>query len=268
MSIRRILGKEKVINPLFRHIPVEDWRRIVKEKRYTPGETTLHGKKFRYSDAETFLSSLDEIFIREIYKLPSIIEEKPTMIDCGANIGLATLYFKKLFPYAKVLAYEADPNICSILNENISSQGLKDVFARNEAVTVNQGSINFIMEGGHSGMITSLAHSESVAQVKAVKLSEEIMKLDSVTFLKIDIEGHEDKVIPSIADQLHKVSYMFFEYHSKQSEMQELHELLSVVNKAGMRYYIKESTNKSHPFIDREIFLDMDLILNVFCYRF
>src|SRR5436190_22989208 len=88
-------------------ISYQEYNRIKSLARYQYDETILFGKKFRIADAISFLSSLQEIFVGEIYKF--IPGSGPiTIIDCGANIGLASIYFKMKFPEARVMAFEAD----------------------------------------------------------------------------------------------------------------------------------------------------------------
>ncbi len=244
----------------------EEYSRLKTYPRFTPTNTILFGNKISMPDVPTFLSSFDEIFNKEVYKFIGN-DKNITMLDCGANIGLATLYIKRKFPNSHIISFEPDPQIFNALQENVINQKLSNVEVRNEAISNKETKLNFYLEGGHSGMIVENNLSEKVIEVNAVRLKDVMMQFNEITFLKIDIEGHEKIVIPDIASELGKVKYLFFEYHSIMDEVQTLDELLRVVRDAGMKYYIKESVNKQFPFVDREIFLKMDLILNIFCYR-
>ena len=51
----------------------------------------------------------------------------PSIIDCGSHIGIATLYFKILYPAAKVIAIVANSENVKILRKNIKFQKLADV---------------------------------------------------------------------------------------------------------------------------------------------
>ncbi|MDB5150051.1 MAG: FkbM family methyltransferase [Mucilaginibacter sp.] len=243
----------------------EERKRIENLERFIPTKVNLYGIELKIVDSVTFLNSYNEIFIDEIYKF--IPKTTSVIIDCGANIGLASLYFKMYFPAAKVIAYEPDPEIFNTMQYNMLQFGFNDVVCFNEAISNKDGTTNFEVEGGHSGMITQNKNASNVIQVKTVRLKTILENYENITFLKIDIEGHERSVFKDIADQLSKVDYLFLEYHSFTDDSQNLDEILSIISKAGMRYYIKEAYNKTFPFINREIFLKMDMLINIFCYR-
>lgn len=244
-----------------------EYIRIKGISRFIPGKTRLFGKEFRFVDSVTFISSFEEIFNENIYKFNSK-SHQPLIIDCGANIGLATIYFKRSYPNARIIAFEPDSNIFNVLKENTINQGYKeDVQVRNEALSNCEGYINFYLEGGHSGMIVKDEISGKTARIKSTRLKDVLNQYESITFLKLDVEGYEKYIIPDIKHELKKVEFMFLEYHSFLNDYQNLDEILGIIKDAGFRYYIKESFNKKCPFINREIFLSMDLLVNIFCYR-
>src|ERR1700739_2755043 len=59
----------------------------------------------------------EEIFIGNEYFFESNRPD-PVIIDCGANIGFATLYFKKSYPASKIICFEANPYAFEVLKEN------------------------------------------------------------------------------------------------------------------------------------------------------
>src|SRR5262249_62206976 len=83
-------------------------QRLRKTPRYTRTNTNLLGERFEVVDAESFLSIYDQIFVREIYRFESS-DDAPFIIDGGANIGASVLYFKKLYPKSRIIAFEPDP---------------------------------------------------------------------------------------------------------------------------------------------------------------
>ena len=219
----------------------QEYERLRNQPRFKSDGTLLFGHRFRLVDATTFLNSYDEIFIGEIYKFNPKKKSDILIIDCGANIGLATLYFKRKFPGSKIIAYEADPNIFNVMKDNVSSFGYTDVSVINEAISDKDGEINFHLEGGHSGMIVQNADQSNVVPVRSIRLKNVLNQFDEITFLKIDIEGHETNVIFDIGPELQKVQYLFLEYHSFMHSEQQLGEILNTITRAGMRYYLKEA---------------------------
>ncbi len=267
--INRILKRINSSIPVTKkQIDEEEIRRLNSLPRYQKGTTDLLGFTLEYVDACTLLSSYNEIFTKEIYKFLPDKKSELTILDCGANIGLATIYFKQMFPQAKVFSFEPDPSIYFALQNNINNFKLTDVKTYNAAVSNKEGEIYFKLEGGHSGMIVNSIEKENVVSVKCYRLKSFLEKFDHITFLKIDIEGHETDVIPDIYDQLSKIDFLFIEYHSFINKDQNLGDLLNTIKSAGLRYYIQESYNKNDPFINREIFLNMDFLANIFCYRY
>src|SRR5690349_14366069 len=67
----------------------------------------LFGRTLRYTNRFWLLHSLEEIFIDKVYLFHSA-ELSPRIIDCGANIGLSVIFFKRTFPSAKIIAFEPD----------------------------------------------------------------------------------------------------------------------------------------------------------------
>src|SRR5215467_13838161 len=74
---------------------------------------TIHA--FDY-DAISFL--FGEIFLRGEYLFASK-SPSPVILDCGANIGMASLFFKWLYPQSVVYAFEPDKNTFLMLQKNI-----------------------------------------------------------------------------------------------------------------------------------------------------
>src|SRR5690348_10496292 len=45
--------------------------------------------------------------------------DSPIIFDCGSNIGMSLLFFKKLYPNARISAFEPDPYTFVILERNV-----------------------------------------------------------------------------------------------------------------------------------------------------
>ena len=61
---------------------------------------------------------------------------------------------------------------------------------------------------------------------------------------------------------------MFIEYHSKFEDEEKLIELLSIIRKAGFKFYIKEAMNiYTTPFSRTSTEHPYEIQLNIFCFR-
>lgn len=240
----------------------QEWIRLKQTPRYTPTTATLHGRPVSVPDACTYLVGMKEIFQKGIYEFCASTTN-PLILDCGANIGLSVIYFKLLYPNARVIAFEPDPAIFQALVKNVASFDLRNVELHQAAVWTENGSVAFMQEGGFSGRVQ--AGSLQTVSVPSLRLRDQLA--NPVDFLKVDIEGAEFDVILDCADRLSNVNRLFIEYHSEANKPQRLDELLAVIRQAGFRYQIQEAHVARKPFLTRRVMMGMDLQLNLFCFR-
>ncbi len=218
---------------------------------------------FDIPDLQSFIWQFKEIFVDEIYKFNSN-NKQPIIFDCGANVGTSCLYFKQLFPNAKIKAFEADPMIGSVLQSNLSKNGINDVEIINKAVWIDDNGIDFGSEGADGGSINA---SNNKIKIESLRLKDFLEKEEKIDLLKIDIEGAEYEVLIDCKDDLKNVQNIFVEYHSWNSATQKLSEILSIFETNGFRYYIEDISKRKHPFVNHNQDVNMDLQLNIFGYR-
>ena len=72
----------------------------------------------------------------------------PRILDCGANVGLASLFFRRAYPHARITAYEADPALFAILQANLGANGASATSTRHHAaVWTSTGSADVSLRG-------------------------------------------------------------------------------------------------------------------------
>ncbi len=236
-----------------------------KENKNEPTFTTkLFSKDIQsFNNYFWFLHSIDELFIEEVYKC-KLDNPNPLIIDCGSNIGLSIIYFKKLYLNAKIIAFEPDKNLYEKIIFNVNSFEFENVEVINKGVWTENTTLYFRNEGTLGGEITQEKNTNSIA-IQTVRLKDFLN--EKIDFLKIDIEGAEYVVMNDIRDELKNVENLFLEYHSNGNEQQTLHEMLHWIQLAGFKYHIKSAwENQKYPFVDKKK-TGRDLQLNIFCYR-
>ena len=240
-----------------------DYRQVKGLALHDSGTTTLLGQPFAFSDAEGFLHSLREIFIDRVYAF-NARNDRPHIIDAGANMGLSVLYFKSLYPDATIVAYEPDRAIFELLTRNVAH--CRGVDLRNAAAWVEDTQLSFFSEGALAGS----SEMDFTGRGRAITVPAERLKTElakrPVDFLKLDIEGAENHVLFDIVDELANVDHLFFEYHSVPGQPQQLGDLLNLVSAAGFRYTINGPVGARLPFVET-VSHGFDLQLNIFCVR-
>ena len=150
---------------------------------------------------------------RDDYGLETIfLTENDTVIDVGANIGMFSIYVKKKFN-CKVIAFE--PVVSNYRNflKNIELNGLNisDFEIHNTAITsVDDSTVDIGTPIDNTGG-SSVFVKSNVRPCKTETLGKYIVP--GCTYLKIDCEGGEYEIIPSVLDKLNVLKYIGIEYH-------------------------------------------------------
>ncbi|MBE7171720.1 MAG: FkbM family methyltransferase [Williamsia sp.] len=127
-------------------------------------------------------------------------------VDIGAWIGPTVLYCAPLVN--KVIAFEPDPIAFRQLNKHVSINKTPNVILNNYALSSRNGSLKMSSFGGNLGdsmsslLDTHHAKNVSIQSRTWMEFSENIdFKID---FIKIDIEGGEFELLPTMVEYLEK----------------------------------------------------------------
>lgn len=200
------------------------------------------GFKVKYCAVESLLCLFREIFINHSYWFTAETS-RPFIIDCDANIGMASLYFKALYPAAEILAFEPDPDAFACLEENIKLNGLSGVKIKNEALMRTAGETElYSCKSGPGALWVSVLRARadgSARKARAARLSEYVIR--PVDLLKMDIEGAETEVLSELcaAGKLNLIKQAVVEYHHHiDKDADSLSTVLGMLETAGFGYQI------------------------------
>ncbi len=141
------------------------------------------------------------------YLASKYINSDSVVVEIGAHIGTLTMVFSKL---AKtVYAFEPTKESFDLLNKNISLNECKNVISKQVGVgdkiestkigwIGNNNSGATILEGGMvTNEVLSSAENGSTNSIetKIDLINLDVLTLDRLDYLKIDVEGYEEKVI-------------------------------------------------------------------------
>lgn len=232
--------------------------------RYTVLNVELLGKKITIPDNRSYYFMHKEIFEEEIYRFETS-KTNLFIIDAGANIGLATIYFKNKYNNAEILAFEPDKTIFNVLKNNIESYNFNKITLRNTGLWRENDELFFEEEGADAGRIIQ-RKMDLKSHITVEKLSPYITK--DVDFLKIDIEGAETEVLRQIESKLSFVKRIFIEYHSFINEEQSLHEIFKILNDANFRIYVSSpGLSSNQPLFHINKYNGMDMQLNIHAFQ-
>lgn len=244
----------------------DEFAKILAQANAFPRNTE---RLFKFRD---YLISVTD-FLSVAWQLKEIFEDealyfktdnnKPIIIDCGANVGIAVAYFKSIYANSNIICFEPDAKVFNQLKQNIIHNNWQNVTSHQAAVYIADTEMMFAANGADGGAL----HTDGTVKVKAIDLNHFLNDYNHIDFLKMDIEGAETEVINHIQDQLHKVKQLFIEYHSLTAKPQMLHQLLAILQKHGYRYYLKSINHIPWKKLANGYKNSMDIQLNIHAIR-
>ena len=259
-----------VLRDLSRRLVPSTVRRALRGVKSIPGEwkTSLHlawlrgkvrGQKpgslvrccdytIRINDGGNYYTQYKDLFVNHIYDFKTR-QPDPLIVDCGSNIGMSILLFKHLYPKARIVGIEPDPNVFPCLKENIERNKLEDVELVQAALAGKEGMLTFLSDGQDGGHLTDEAPAYipegwTKWQVPCVQLRDYLT--EPVEFLKMNIEGAEWDVLADTEDHLRWVRQMVIEYHHLPGLPPTLHKILDLLHQQGFEYLLNDFDSETN----------------------
>lgn len=136
----------------------------------------------------------------------------PLIIDAGANIGAASLWFAHIFPRATIVAIEPEPENAECCRRNIAARPA--ITLREAAIGARPGRIQLQNPAGKAWSVRS-ARSASGNGIDIVTIPDILAALPeaSLFIAKIDIEGFESDLFAEALDWIDQAKLIFVEIH-------------------------------------------------------
>ena len=214
-SRRDISVAEKIAN-------LWGYYKVVTIHKFRPDSLTF---KFRGHMIHSLSFSDLRVILREVFILGdysvALQTTAPVIFDCGANIGITSIYLKEQYPNAQITAFEPAEKTFEILKKNLAH--FKDVTCVRAALGKQDGgTVRFWEMRGKPGGSTSIQEVNEAkssrrdftqVEVPATKLSSYIS--GSIDLMKMDIEGGEGLVLDELAEsgKLTHIKEIVLEYY-------------------------------------------------------
>jgi FkbM family methyltransferase len=158
------------------------------------------------------------------------------LIDVGGNIGMFSIYAHIKYG-CKIIAFEPIKENLDNFKRNILINNLNiDYFElHNSAISSEEGTFIKLGKFEHnSGGSSQFYNYVSNYEVCKTETLHKYIN-DKTKFLKLDCEGSEYEIIPSIMDKLNNFKYIGIEYHNvNEKTPYELHEKIKDVFKGKL----------------------------------
>ena len=197
---------------------------------------TLNAKGFRHpfycrsggSDLQVFA----QVLANREYRCLDRFDVSGLIIDCGANIGLSTLYFLTRFPNAHLIALEPDPDNFRMLALNTACFSDRVTLLQAAVWNRNTGLVfsdSQFRDGNEWTRSCRESEASEVPQIEAFDISTilAMSSFERVELLKVDIEGGELVLFDESAENwINLVDTIVIELHGPDCE-NALHRIVS-----------------------------------------
>ncbi len=171
----------------------------------------------------TDIPTFAQVFVNKEYDSPDLPEKAEVIVDLGANVGYATIFFAMKYPDATILAVEPEYENFSALVKN--TVGLGSRIQREHAAVWNKnGTVSLHAENergmpfGAWGVQVSERANSTGTNTPCWKLATLYEKYNfaKVDVLKIDIEGAELELFTNWPEEwLVKTQTIMIETHNR-----------------------------------------------------
>jgi FkbM family methyltransferase len=144
-----------------------------------------------------------------------------TIVDIGANIGVASLDWATRLPHVRIHAYEPHPGTFAMLAENIAANHLVErVICHQQAVGREAGTLTFhtaglsVLTTAYKNLSDSAGAEFTAATVSLDQVLERCAQDGAVGLVKIDAEGAEAEILEGAhPETLKQIRQFVIEYH-------------------------------------------------------
>jgi FkbM family methyltransferase len=186
----------------------------------------------------------EEIFDELVYEVGDL-GPAPLILDCGANLGLATAWFTLRYPGCRIRAFEPEPDALALLRHNAAEQGWSHVEVVGAALADSDGTATLYRDANRPAHPRASLLSDRISgrqvEVPTVRLSANLPDDCDVDLLKMDVEGFEWSVLREVAGRggLTRIRRLAVEFHHNLAGAGRLSDVLRLLEDSGFRYTLR-----------------------------
>jgi FkbM family methyltransferase len=231
MSVPRLEGTHGVLRLMGRLLPVAHrrylrWYRerfgtaaalnaalaLIAKRGSAVAVPTPDGGRIWLRPGTADVSVFNEIFVHRAYAVG--IADAEYVVDAGAHIGCASLFFSHLFPHARIIAIEPDSANFELLTRNLAHF---DAAVPVKGALWSHSTRVAIKNPQKATWSYRVVESSSASAVPAYSVLDvmEQFHLPRIDVLKIDVEGAEIEALQDAKRWIHRVGMLIVEVHDR-----------------------------------------------------
>lgn len=186
-----------------------------------PEAYNWNGNPVTYRPGSSDPEILYQILIRQGKKAEYFVPENiapRTILDIGGNIGLASLYFARRFPAAKIYSFEPEPENIELQRKN--TEPYDNVTCVPVALGADNGKLTLRVPDdfnyGGASLYANEGRSMRDIEVDVRRTADWLQEnsIGEVDLIKIDAEGAEFDILTSLPEEvISRVRYIIGELH-------------------------------------------------------
>jgi FkbM family methyltransferase len=236
------------------------WKLVPPEYLYKDGSfrnVAIHGVKYKLDISKVVDHYVYFHFPEDGYDLVmEDIRNAGFILDIGANIGITSLFFTRINPNVKVLAFEPHPANFKRAKEHLEMNNLNRVELLNIGLGDTATTAKMAEVDPHNpGMNRILPDVSGLPSTEIrVEVLDEVLKSKAyakIDFVKIDVEGYEYAVLEGGREVLSRdrpVIYLEFDDEYLQEQGSSAHKLISLLVSYGYsRFYRAQPFTEVNP---------------------
>jgi len=150
-------------------------------------------------------------FIKNYYEMILKNKKKPLIIDCGANIGSSSIYFRKIYKDSFIVSIEPELNNFSLLKNNFIDKNSEII---NKAISCDGK--NYFLNYSNDPRGFKIEKNSIFSQTESLTVDNILEKHNEKCLpfiIKIDIEGFEENLFSTNYNWLSNFPIIIIEIH-------------------------------------------------------
>lgn len=185
----------------------------------------------------------NEVFEELEYDI-DVNNDAPLIFDCGAHIGVASVFFATKYPDSKIVAFEPNPSSVVYFRHNTAKYLESKQIELHQVALGGKKAIVQIHPTQEAGSLLASTHfnySGPSVPVQCHTLSSYLKDHAKIDLIKVDVEGAEWVIIQELIDSnsLGKIDNLIIEFHELPEESGKTDSFVTLISSHGFNHKIR-----------------------------